>query len=229
MTQAQSIMVVDDEPGLRRLLNLLFSNAGYRVVEANSGPDCLKQLETTAVDLIVLDIMMPEMDGREVCQQIRNAKNMVPVLMLTARTQSRDIVMGLDCGADDYMLKPFDMDELLARVRALLRRSNVVQHTRIVGAGELVIDTHTRKVTVKGVDVELTPTEYALLSVLAEHAGNVVPHETLLHSVWGPNSQHDQDYLKVYMWHLRRKIEPNSGRSPRLLLTEWGVGYRLVQ
>ena len=172
---------------------------------------------------------MPEMDGREVCQQIRNAKNMVPVLMLTARTQSRDIVMGLDCGADDYMLKPFDMDELLARVRALLRRSNVVQHTRIVGAGELVIDTHTRKVTVKGVDVELTPTEYALLSVLAEHAGNVVPHETLLHSVWGPNSQHDQDYLKVYMWHLRRKIEPNSGRSPRLLLTEWGVGYRLVQ
>lgn len=229
MTQAQSIMVVDDEPGLRRLLNLLFSNAGYRVVEANSGPDCLKQLETTAVDLIVLDIMMPEMDGREVCQQIRNAKNMVPVLMLTARTQSRDIVMGLDCGADDYMLKPFDMDELLARVRALLRRSNVVQHTRIVGAGELVIDTHTRKVTVKGVDVVLTPTEYALLSVLAEHAGNVVPHETLLHSVWGPNSQHDQDYLKVYMWHLRRKIEPNSGRSPRLLLTEWGVGYRLVQ
>ncbi|MEY2844981.1 MAG: hypothetical protein RL076_527 [Chloroflexota bacterium] len=229
MTQSQLIMVVDDEPGLRRLLNLLFSNAGYRVVEANSGPDCLKQLETTAVDLIVLDIMMPEMDGREVCQQIRNAKNMVPVLMLTARTQSRDIVMGLDCGADDYMLKPFDMDELLARVRALLRRSNVVQHTRIVGAGELVIDTHTRKVTVKGVDVELTPTEYALLSVLAEHAGNVVPHETLLHSVWGPNSQHDQDYLKVYMWHLRRKIEPNSGRSPRLLLTEWGVGYRLVQ
>lgn len=229
MTQAQSIMVVDDEPGLRRLLNLLFSNAGYRVIEASSGPDCLKQLETSAVDLIVLDIMMPEMDGREVCQQIRNAKNMVPVLMLTARTQSRDIVMGLDCGADDYMLKPFDMDELLARVRALLRRSNVVQHTRIVGAGELVIDTHTRKVTVKGVDVELTPTEYALLSVLAEHAGNVVPHETLLHSVWGPNSQHDQDYLKVYMWHLRRKIEPNSGRSPRLLLTEWGVGYRLVQ
>lgn len=229
MTQAQSIMVVDDEPGLRRLLNLLFSNAGYRVIEANSGSDCLKQLETSAVDLIVLDIMMPEMDGREVCQQIRNAKNMVPVLMLTARTQSRDIVMGLDCGADDYMLKPFDMDELLARVRALLRRSNVVQHTRIVGAGELVIDTHTRKVTVKGVDVVLTPTEYALLSVLAEHAGNVVPHETLLHSVWGPNSQHDQDYLKVYMWHLRRKIEPNSGRSPRLLLTEWGVGYRLVQ
>jgi two-component system KDP operon response regulator KdpE len=177
----------------------------------------------------VLDIMMPDMDGREVCQQLRNAKNMVPVLMLTARTQSRDIVMGLDCGADDYMLKPFDMDELLARVRALLRRSNSVKHTRIVGAGELVIDTHTRKVTVKGVEVELTPTEYALLSVLAENAGNVVPYESLLHSVWGPNSQHDQDYLKVYMWHLRRKIEPNAGRSPRLLLTEWGVGYRLVQ
>ncbi|MCE2852158.1 MAG: response regulator transcription factor [Roseiflexaceae bacterium] len=229
MTQSQLIMVVDDEPGLRRLLNLLFSNAGYRVIESSSGPDCLAQLASHSPDLIVLDIMMPDMDGREVCQQLRNAKNMVPVLMLTARTQSRDIVMGLDCGADDYMLKPFDMDELLARVRALLRRSNTAQHTRIVGAGELVIDTHTRKVTVKGVEVELTPTEYALLSVLAENAGNVVPHESLLHSVWGPNSQHDQDYLKVYMWHLRRKIEPNAGRSPRLLLTEWGVGYRLVQ
>lgn len=229
MTQAQCIMVVDDEPGLRRLLNLLFSNAGYRIVEATSGPECLLYLDEHAPDLIVLDIMMPDMDGREVCKRIRQNKNMVPILMLTARTQPRDVVLGLDCGADDYMLKPFDMDELLARVRALLRRSNATQVTRVVGNGEIVIDTHTRKVTVNDTDVDLTPTEYALLSVLADNAGNVVPHETLLHSVWGPNSQHDQDYLKVYMWHLRRKIEPNAGRSPRLLLTEWGVGYRLVQ
>lgn len=229
MTQAQCIMVVDDEPGLRRLLNILLTNAGYRVAEVASGPECLLQLGAQAPDLIVLDIMMADMDGREVCQRIRANNNMVPILMLTARTQPRDIVMGLDCGADDYMLKPFDMDELLARVRALLRRSTAVQHTRVVANGEIVIDTYTRQVSVNGAEIELTPTEYALLSVLADHAGNVVPHETLLHSVWGPNSQHDQDYLKVYMWHLRRKIEPNAGRSPRLLLTEWGIGYRLVQ
>lgn len=229
MTQAQSIMIVDDEPGLRRLLNLLFSNAGYRVIEANSGAECLMHLANQVPDLIVLDIMMPDLDGREVCQRIRRDNSQVPILMLTARTQPRDVVMGLDCGADDYMLKPFDMDELLARVRALLRRSGTFQLTRVVGGGEIVIDTQSRKVTVKGQEINLTPTEYALLSVLAEHAGNVVPHETLLHSVWGPNSQHDQDYLKVYMWHLRRKIEPSAGRSPRLLLTEWGVGYRLVQ
>lgn len=229
MTQQQSILVVDDEPGLRKLLNLLFSNAGYAVREASSGADCLEQIAQSAPDLVVLDVMMPEMDGRDVCQRIRQDANMVPVLMLTARTQSRDVVMGLDCGADDYMLKPFDMDELLARVRALLRRSNVAQSVRVVGLGEITIDTQSHKVTVKGVNVDLTPTEYALLSVLADNVGSVVPHDTLLRAVWGEDSQHDQDYLKVYMWHLRRKIEPNAGRSPRLLLTEWGIGYRLVQ
>ena len=229
MTQQQSILVVDDEPGLRKLLNLLFSNAGYVVREASNGADCLNQIAIAPPDLVVLDVMMPEMDGRDVCQRIRQDANMVPVLMLTARTQSRDVVMGLDCGADDYMLKPFDMDELLARVRALLRRSNVAQSVRVVGFGEITIDTQSHKVTVKGVNVDLTPTEYALLSVLADNVGSVVPHDTLLRAVWGEDSQHDQDYLKVYMWHLRRKIEPNAGRSPRLLLTEWGVGYRLVQ
>lgn len=229
MTHQQSIMVVDDEPGLRKLLNLLFSNAGYRVIEASSGAETLALLKSTTPDLIVLDIMMPEMDGREVCQRIRSDENTIPILMLTARTQSRDIVAGLDCGADDYMPKPFDMDELLARVRALLRRGQSSVRMRVVGEGDIVIDIHTRRVTVKGNPVELTPTEYSLLAVLAENAGNVVPHEVLLKSVWGANSQHDQDYLKVYMWHLRRKIEPNAGRNPRLLLTEWGVGYRLIQ
>jgi len=229
MTQQQSILVVDDEPGLRKLLNLLFSNAGYVVREASNGVECLNQIAIAPPDLVVLDVMMPEMDGRDVCQRIRQDANMVPVLMLTARTQSRDVVMGLDCGADDYMLKPFDMDELLARVRALLRRSNAAQSVRVVGQGEITIDTQSHKVAVNGNNVDLTPTEYALLSVLADNVGSVVPHDTLLRAVWGEDSQHDQDYLKVYMWHLRRKIEPNAGRSPRLLLTEWGVGYRLVQ
>ena len=229
MVQQQSILVVDDEPGLRKLLNLLFSNAGYVVREASNGAECLNQIALATPDVVVLDVMMPEMDGRDVCQRIRQDANMVPILMLTARTQSRDVVMGLDCGADDYMLKPFDMDELLARVRALLRRSNAAQSVRVVGQGEITIDTQSHKVSVNGNNVDLTPTEYALLSVLADNVGSVVPHDTLLRAVWGEDSQHDQDYLKVYMWHLRRKIEPNAGRSPRLLLTEWGVGYRLVQ
>ncbi len=229
MTHSQCIMVVDDEPSLRRLLNLLLTNAGYRVIEAQNGPDCLQQLAKTVPDLMVLDIMMPEMDGREVCQRVRQQHPVLPILMLTARTQSRDIVLGLDCGADDYMRKPFDMDELLARIRVLLRRRQSTAHIRVVGDGEIVINTLTHKVTVQGAEVDLTPTEYTLLAILAEHAGTVITHETLLHSIWGPDSEHDQNYLKVYMWHLRRKIEPHTGRKPRLLLTEWGVGYRLVQ
>jgi len=229
MTVQSNIMIVDDEPGLRKLLNLLFTNAGYRVHEVSSGAECLQKIGEIHPDLIVLDVMMPEMDGREVCARIRGEGNQVPVLMLTARTQSRDVVLGLDCGADDYLAKPFDMDELLARVRALLRRAQGTQRTRVVGMGEITIDIQTRIVKVKGEVVELTPTEYALLAVLAEHAGTVVRHDTLLEAVWGPNSQHDQDYLKVYMWYLRRKIEPKAGRNPRLLLTEWGVGYRMVQ
>ena len=229
MTQSQCIMIVDDEPSLRRLLNLLLTNAGYRVIEAQNGPDCLQQLTKTIPDLIVLDIMMPEMDGHEVCQRIREQHAALPILMLTARTNSRDIVLGLDGGADDYIRKPFDMDELLARVRVLLRRRQAAAHIRVVGGGSIVINTMTHKVTVQGVDVDLTPTEYMLLAILAEHAGSVITHETLLHSIWGPDSEHDHNYLKVYMWHLRRKIEPNAGRKPRLLQTEWGVGYRLVQ
>lgn len=229
MTQQQTILVVDDEPGLRKLLNLLFSNAGYAVHEASSGAECLNKLMLTAPDLVVLDVMMPEMNGRDVCRHIRQNANMVPILMLTARTQSSDVVIGLDCGADDYMCKPFEMEELLARVRALLRRGNVISSMRVVGKGEIAVDTLAHKVAVNGNNVDLTPTEYALLAVLMDNAGNVVPHSTLLHAVWGADSRHDQDYLKIYMWHLRRKIEPNTGRTPRLLLTEWGVGYRLVQ
>lgn len=229
MIQQQSILVVDDESGLRKLLNLLFINAGYTVHEASNGHECFQQIATKLPDLIVLDVMLPEMNGREVVQHIRQKGILVPILMLTARAQARDIVMGLDCGADDYMRKPFDMDELLARVRALLRRSKTIISSLVVGQGEIIINMQSHVVTVNGSNVDLTPTEYALLSVLADNVGNVVHHDTLLRAVWGEDSKHDLDHLKVYIWHLRRKIEPNAGRTPRLLLTEWGVGYRLVQ
>jgi two-component system KDP operon response regulator KdpE len=173
-----------------------------------------------------MDVMMPEMDGWEACKKVREFSQ-VPVLMLTARVQSQDIVTGLDSGADDYLLKPFNMDELMARVRALLRRVPSPNRPVNAGNGEITIDKQKREVKVRGEPVDLTPTEYDLLLVLSENAGTVLEHETLLRGVWGQEYTKDNDYLKVYIWHLRRKIE-NDPRDPKLLLTEWGVGYRLV-
>jgi len=151
----------------------------------------------------------------------------VPVLMLTARVQSQDIVTGLNSGADDYLLKPFNMDELMARVRALLRRVPSPNRPVAAGKGEIGIDKQKREVLVRGEQVDLTPTEYDLLLMLAENAGKVLEHETLLRGVWGQEYTKDNDYLKVYIWHLRRKLEQDP-RDPKLLLTEWGIGYRLV-
>jgi two-component system KDP operon response regulator KdpE len=147
--------------------------------------------------------------------------------MLTALVQSQNVVTGLDEGADDYIGKPFNMDELLARIRALLRRSPATNRPLSAGAGDVQIDQQKREVQVRDEVVDLTPTEYQLLLILAENAGNVVEHEKLLRSVWGQEYTRDNDYLKVYIWHLRRKLEKDP-RNPKLLLTEWGVGYRLV-
>lgn len=177
-------------------------------------------------DLVVLDVNMPEMDGVEACAKIREFSQ-VPILMLTARVKSYDIVAGLDHGADDYLGKPFNMDELLARIRALLRRVPAVNRPLVAGGGEIQIDQQRREVLVRDVVVDLTPTEFELLVLLAEHAGTVLKHERLLQSVWGEDYARDNDYLKVYIWHLRRKLEEDP-RNPRLLLTEWGVGYRLL-
>jgi two-component system KDP operon response regulator KdpE len=170
--------------------------------------------------------MMPEMDGLEACSRVREFSR-VPVLMLTARVQSADIVTGLDKGADDYLVKPFNMDELSARIRALLRRVPIAYRPIVAGNGEIQIDQQKREVSVRGELVDLTPTEYQLLMILAENAGKVVEHEQLLRAVWGQEFTKDNDYLKVYIWHLRRKLEQDP-RNPKLLLTEWGVGYRLV-
>jgi two-component system, OmpR family, KDP operon response regulator KdpE len=177
-------------------------------------------------DLVIMDVMMPEMDGWEACRKLREFSQ-VPVLMLTAKVQSQDIVTGLDSGADDYLVKPFNMDELMARVRALLRRVPSPNRPVAGGNGEIVIDKQKREVLVRGEPVDLTPTEYDLLLMLAENAGTVLEHEALLRSVWGQEYTKDNDYLKVYIWHLRRKLEQDP-RDPKLLLTEWGVGYRLV-
>ena len=224
--QQRRILIVDDEPGLRELVRINLEHEGFGVLQAENGAESLTMVREEQPDLVIMDVMMPEMDGWEACKKLREFSQ-VPVLMLTARVQSQDIVTGLDSGADDYLLKPFNMDELMARVRALLRRVPSPNRPVAAGNGEITIDKQKREVLVRGEPVDLTPTEYDLLLILAEHAGTVLEHETLLRGVWGQEYTKDNDYLKVYIWHLRRKLELDP-RDPKLLLTEWGVGYRLV-
>ena len=224
--EQRKILIVDDESGLRELVRINLEHEGYGVVQAENGLQGLEAVQSEHPDLVIMDVMMPEMDGWEACRKLREFSQ-VPVLMLTARVQSQDIVTGLDSGADDYLLKPFNMDELMARVRALLRRVPSPNRPVAAGGGEISIDKQKREVLVRGEPVDLTPTEYDLLVLLAENAGTVLEHEVLLRGVWGQEYTKDNDYLKVYIWHLRRKIEIDP-RDPKLLLTEWGVGYRLV-
>lgn len=224
--QQRRILIVDDEPGLRELVRINLEHEGFGVVQAENGVQGLTMVQEHQPDMVIMDVMMPEMDGWEACRKLREFSQ-VPVLMLTAKVQSQDIVTGLDSGADDYLLKPFNMDELMARVRALLRRVPSPNRPVTAGGEEISIDKQKREVLVRGEPIDLTPTEYDLLLMLAENAGTVLEHETLLRGVWGQEYTKDNDYLKVYIWHLRRKLERDP-RDPKLLLTEWGVGYRLV-
>lgn len=223
--QQRTIIVADDDRSLRELIGLSLKNEGYRVIQAANGLECISQVRERRPDLVILDVVMPHMDGLETCQNIRTFSQ-VPVVMLTAKVQSEDVITGLDKGADDYLVKPFNMDELLARIRALLRRIPVTSNQLAAGNNSILVDQQKREVTVRGDVVDLTPTEYQLLLILIEHAGKVVEHEQLLHAVWGKDSNKDNEHLKVYIWHLRRKIEENP-HKPELLLTEWGVGYRM--
>jgi DNA-binding response OmpR family regulator len=222
----RTILVVDDDNGLRELIRINLEHEGYSVLQAANGVQCVTSVREQRPDMVILDVMMPEMDGLEACGKVREFSQ-VPILMLTAKVQSEDVITGLDRGADDYLIKPFNMDELSARIRALLRRVPPAYRPLSAGDGQITIDQQKREVRVRDEVVDLTPTEYHLLLILAEHAGKVVEHETLLRAVWGQEYTKDNDYLKVYIWHLRRKIELDP-RNPKLLLTEWGVGYRLV-
>jgi DNA-binding response OmpR family regulator len=224
--EQRTILVVDDDHGLRELIRINLEHEGYGVLQAANGVQCVSSVREQRPDMVILDVMMPEMDGLEACGKVREFSQ-VPILMLTAKVQSEDVITGLDKGADDYLLKPFNMDELSARIRALLRRVPPAYRPLSAGDEQIQIDQQKREVRVRGEVVDLTPTEYHLLLILTENAGKVVEHETLLRAVWGQEYTRDNDYLKVYIWHLRRKIEVDP-RNPKLLLTEWGVGYRLV-
>ena len=220
------VLIVDDDPNLRDMVSLVLGNSDYDVESAATGHDALQQIAQQSPDLVILDIGLPDMDGFDVLRDLRRSSN-VCVLMLTGRAEARDVVTGLDTGADDYLVKPFRADELAARVRALLRRAPEQDQIITVAGGTVSIEPKTRSVLVRAEPVELTPTEYDLFLLMAQNPGQVFEHRTLLAKVWGDEYVNDTAYLKVYIWHLRRKLEENP-REPKIVLTEWGVGYRVA-
>lgn len=221
------ILIVDDDPDLSQLLTIQLEGEGYRTLVANDGQSGIERARIHSPDLIILDVTMPNMSGLEVCERVREF-SAAPILMLTARTRDQDAAVGLDTGADDYVTKPYSPIELQARVRALLRRVPPSKTIITAGNGKLRLDRQKRELKLNEKAVDLTPTEYQLLNTLAEHVGEVVTHQTLLNTVWGTDSDSEHDSLKVYIWHLRRKLEENP-RQPQILLTEWGIGYRLAE
>lgn len=224
-----TILVIDDDKLITRMVHDSLTAAGYEVQVAHDGQDGLRQMYACRPDLIILDLIMPKMDGWTTCRRIREVSN-VPIIMLTAQGRTEDVIRGLDEGADEYIVKPFEMSVLLARVRAVLRRvaltpAPLAKDEVVYSDDYLTFNPIDRRVTVDGNLIKLTPTEYNLLALLARNAGRVLPYRAILEQVWGWEYIDDVDYLRVYIWHLRRKLEPDP-KNPRYVLTEHGVGYR---
>jgi two-component system, OmpR family, KDP operon response regulator KdpE len=226
MTSNGRVLVVDDEQSIRRAVGRALSARGYEVQLATDGEEALAQAAAFQPDLVVLDLNLPALDGLSVCRQLR-AWSPVPILVLSVREDEGDKVAALDLGADDYLTKPFGIDELLARVRALLRRAGAQGAPRPVRfrTDELAIDLDTRSVTRAGAEVRLTKTEWALLTALCQHPGKLLTHHWLLERVWGPGYAEDVDVLRVFISQLRKKLEPDPGR-PKIITTDPGIGYR---
>lgn len=229
MKQA-TILVVDDEPRIVRLVRSNLEPNGYKILTAADGENGLRQAEMHDPDLIILDIMMPGMDGWDVCRRVREFST-VPIIMLTAKGDESDKVKGLELGADDYLPKPFGINELLARVKAVLRRAQLPNDSKrdpVFACGDLTMNFAQRRVTVREKDIKLSPTEYKLLYELVTNAGRVLLHQDLLRKVWGRGYGEETEYLRVYVRYLRQKIEADSSQ-PKYILTEPGVGYRFVE
>jgi two-component system, OmpR family, KDP operon response regulator KdpE len=219
------VLVVDDERQILRALQMKLSSEGYDVETAETAASALAAAAANVPEAVILDVLLPDGSGTDVCRELRTWST-APVLMLSAVGDEAEKIAALDAGADDYVTKPFSVDELLARLRAALRRSTPAGDTA-VQIGELRIDFAKRLVTVSGRVVSLTPTEYDLLRLLAQNEGKLLTHPAILRAVWGPAYREESNYLHVYVSHLRRKLEPDPAR-PRYLLTQPGVGYRLV-
>lgn len=223
------ILVVDDEPRMRRFVRMNLDLEGYEVLEADNGLVALERVRDDLPDLVLLDAAMPEMDGFETLERIREVSQ-VPVIMLTVKSDEADRIRGLDLGADDYVTKPFSPRELLSRIRAVLRRvepaKGSVEEPLVIDE-DLQIDFPRRTVIARGAHIKLRPTEYRLLLHLVENAGWIVPQETLLAKVWGPEYRDDNQLLRLYITYLRKKIEPDPA-NPKYILTERGVGYQFM-
>jgi two-component system, OmpR family, KDP operon response regulator KdpE len=226
---APLILIVDDEPPIRRLVHTALDDEGYRVAEAESGQQAVRLATQQPPDVVILDLGLPDVDGQAVLRQLREWLR-APIIILSARDQEKEKVAALDSGADDYLTKPFNTGELLARIRVALRHAQRVtndQSPMTFQVGELRLDFTKRQVFVGDREIHLTPIEYKLFSALAHDAGKVLTHRHLLNEVWGPHHLDETHYLRVFMASLRRKIEADSAQ-PRYLLTEQGVGYRLA-
>jgi two-component system KDP operon response regulator KdpE len=225
MSVTLRVLVIDDEPAIRRFLRTSLTAQNYAVLEAQDGETGLAMLQRNAVDVLVLDLGLPGVGGLDVLKKLRESGSSVPVIVLSSRADETGKVAALDIGADDYVTKPFGMDELLARIRAAVRhRLQQVGEKPLFRSGDLAVDLVRRIVTVRGEEVKLTPREYDLLRLLVAHAGKVLTHKFILREVWG--SETDVQYLRIYIRTLRQKIETNPER-PAVIQTEQGVGYRL--
>jgi two-component system KDP operon response regulator KdpE len=224
---AERILIVDDEPSILATMTPLLRGRGYEVATATSAHAALEAIDRQLPQLVILDLGLPDLAGVEVCRRIREGRSL-PILVLSARGTERDKVAALDAGADDYVTKPFGAEELLARVRAALRRGEA--GTSLSGQilrGDLAIDVDRRRVSREGADVRLTPKELELLIFLAQHSGRVLTHRAILKAIWGPNAVDQPEHLRVLVASLRRKLEPDPTR-PRYVLTEPWVGYRFA-
>jgi two-component system, OmpR family, KDP operon response regulator KdpE len=220
-------LVIDDEPQIRRLLRVTLEANGYRVFDVATGQEGIVQAAQRRPDVVLLDLGLPDLDGVEVVKRLREWSR-VAILILSVRDSEQDKVAALDAGADDYVTKPFSPGELLARLRVAQRHAQPGPEVTVFRAGQLEVDFTARLVKLKGTEVRLTATEYSLLRLFVQHAGKVLTHRQILRDVWGPNAVEQTHYLRVYIAHLREKLEVEPSK-PRLILTEPGVGYRLLE
>jgi two-component system, OmpR family, KDP operon response regulator KdpE len=224
--KAAKILVVDDEPQIRRTLRATLSAEGYEIIEAQNGEAALSEFRRERPELVLLDMNMTGLDGLATCRELRHGSN-VPIIMLTVRSAEKDKVHALDAGADDYVTKPFSMEELLARIRAALRRASPTETLAPIRTKDLTVDFEARSVTSRGEPVHLTPKEFEVLRYLIANQGKPLAHRRLLQAVWGPDYGDETEYLRVTINQLRKKIEPDHAH-PKYILTEPWIGYRFI-
>ena len=229
MVTKEKILVVEDDNEFSRLTQMWLQNAGYEVLTAQDGAEGMRRVYSSRPDMVLLDTMLPKMDGWEVCRRIREMSD-IPVCMVTAKTQKADRLKGFSLGADDYISKPVDFSELVARIQAIFRRAGSEKHENELSSfhnGEIEVEWRSRQVWVRGKRVKLSPTEFKILACLIKNRGWIVTHEQILEKAWGPNYMGDKSFVKLYIRYLRRKIEVNP-HDPMLILTERGVGYQFA-